>query len=260
MVVFFDIDGTIVDNATQIIPDSAVEAIRLLRENGHIPVVNTGRPFGHVDPRFRDLGFEGWVCACGMEVMLKGELIYQDYPPRETCEFIIRQCRENKMLIQAETTNELFYDGDAVYTPAPLQEANRLADQGIRVIPYQAAEDRSFIKFVTHETEESDRAAFLKATQPYFDPMFHRGTMIEYTKRGNSKARGMERLLEVLNVPKEETFALGDSENDLPMFSVAGTTICMGDGMENLKKVATYITDPVLEDGLFNALRHFGLI
>ena len=44
MVVFFDIDGTVVDNDTQIIPDSTVEAIRLLRENGHLSVVNTGRP------------------------------------------------------------------------------------------------------------------------------------------------------------------------------------------------------------------------
>ena len=33
-----------------------------------------------------------------------------------------------------------------------------------------------------------------------------------------------------------------------------------GDGMEKLKAEATYITDTVLEDGLFNALRHFELI
>ena len=70
----------------------------------------------------------------------------------------------------------------------------------------------------------------------------------------------MRRLLQILNVPKEESFAIGDSENDLTMFDVAGTTICMGDGMEKLKAAADYITDSVLEDGIFNALRHFGLI
>ena len=32
------------------------------------------------------------------------------------------------------------------------------------------------------------------------------------------------------------------------------------DGMEKLKEAATYITDSVLEDGIFNALRHYGLI
>lgn len=260
MVVFFDIDGTVVDNPTQIIPESAVEALRLLRKNGHLSVVNTGRPFGHIDPRIRALDFDGWICACGMEVILNGEFVHQDYPSAEECGFVIEQCTKHRMLIQAETSGDLFYDKTMTYTPAPLQEAGRLAKKGIRVIPYQDVEDRTFIKFVTHETEESDRVGFLAATEAIFEPMIHRGTMIEYTKRGNTKAKGMERLLKVLNIPKEETFAIGDSENDLPMFAMAGTTVCMGDGMENLKKVATYITDPVLEDGIFNALRHFGLI
>ena len=260
MVVFFDIDGTIVDNETQIIPESTVEAIRLLRRNGHIPVVNTGRPFGQMDPRILELGFDGWVCACGMEVILNGEFLYQDYPSEEVCNFIIDQCEKHNMLIQAETAGDLYYNGDRAYTPAPLREADRLAKKGIRVIPYQTVENRSFIKFVTHETEESDRAGFLAASAPYFDPIIHRGTMIEYCKQGNTKARGMELLLRTLGTPKEETFAIGDSENDLTMFAVAGTTICMGDGMEKLKAAATYVTDAVLDDGIFNALRHFGLI
>ena len=67
-------------------------------------------------------------------------------------------------------------------------------------------------------------------------------------------------LLKTLGTPREETFAIGDSENDLTMFAVAGTTICVGDGMEKLKEAATYVTDPVLGGGIFNALRHFGLI
>lgn len=260
MVVFFDIDGTVVDNETQIIPESTVEAIRLLRKNGHIPVVNTGRPYGQVDARIRQLGFDGWVCACGMEVLLNGEFVYQDYPSAQECAFVIDRCEKYKMLIQAETAGDLYYNANFEYTPAPLREAGRLAEKGIRVIPYQEVEDPSFIKFVTHETADSDRAGFLKEVTPIFDAMIHRGNMIEYCKRGNTKAKGMERLLQILNIPKEETFAIGDSENDLTMFAMAGTTICMGDGMEKLKAAATYVTDTVLEDGIFNALRHFGLI
>ena len=44
------------------------------------------------------------------------------------------------------------------------------------------------------------------------------------------------------------------------MFAMAGTTICLGDGVEAVKAVADYVTDPVLDDGVFNALRHYGLI
>ena len=260
MVVFFDIDGTIVDNETQIIPESTVEAIRLLREKGHLSVVNTGRPLGQVDPRIRAIKFDGWVCACGMEVILNGRFIHKDYPTPELCRFIIDACRRNRMLIQAESETELFYDGDLVYTPAPLREAARLGKKGIKVIPYQQVEECRFIKFVTHETQESNRAGFLAEMEPYYDPVFHRGTMIEYMKKGNTKADGMKKILEALKVPREQTFAIGDSENDLPMFAMAGTTICMGDGMESLKARADYITDAVLDDGVYNALKHFGLI
>lgn len=260
MVVFFDIDGTIVDNETQIIPESTVEAIRLLRENGHIPVVNTGRPVGQIDPRVRAINFEGWIGACGMEVILDGEFIHKDYPTQELCDRIIRGCRENRMLIQAESESELFYDGDLTYTPAPLREAARLEKKGIRVIPYQQVEKCRFIKFVTHENADSNREGFLELMKPYYDPVYHRGTMIEYIKKGNTKADGMARILAKLGIPKEQTFAIGDSENDLPMFAAAGTTICMGDGMEKLKEQADYITDAVLEDGIYNALKHFGLI
>ena len=70
MVVFFDIDGTIVDDDTQIIPESAVRAVERLGENGHLAVVNTGRPYSHIDPRVREMAFGGWICGCGMEIRL----------------------------------------------------------------------------------------------------------------------------------------------------------------------------------------------
>ena len=260
MVVFFDIDGTVVDNDTQIIPESTVEAIHRLREKGHLPVVNTGRPYGHVDPRVRAMDFGGWICACGMEVILNGEYLHRDYPSKEACRQIAEAAHRYGLLIQAEGETELFYDETMTYSGFSAREAVRLAKKGIQVVPFSAVPDFSFVKFVTHDIEGSDRAAFLKVAEAEFDCFIHEGTMIEYAKRGNTKARGMERLLAALNVPKEETFAIGDSGNDLPMFALAGTTICMGNGMDIAKEKADFVTDSVLEDGIWKALKHYGLI
>ena len=55
--VFFDIDGTLVDGPTHQIPQSAVEAIRKLRENGHLAFINTGRTLVSIEPRIREIGF-----------------------------------------------------------------------------------------------------------------------------------------------------------------------------------------------------------
>lgn len=260
MVIFFDIDGTIVDDATQMIPDSTVEAIRLLGQNGHIPVVNTGRPFGHIDPRVRALDFGGWVCACGMEVILDGEFLHRDYPTPETCRWVAEQAQKYGMLIQAEGQTDLYYDGTMTYTGAPALEAERLRLKGIRVVPFQEVPDCQFVKFVTHDTPGCQRQAFYEAMAPEFDGIIRSGTMIEFVKKGNSKANGMERLLAALNVPREETFAIGDSTNDLPMFRLAGTTICLGGGMEELKQEADFITDTVLNDGIYKALKAYRLI
>lgn len=260
MVVFFDIDGTVVDYETQIIPESAVEAIRLLKKNGHLPIVNTGRPIGHVDPRVQKLDFSGWICSCGMELILDGEMIYKDYPSPEECKQILDLAHRCRMAIQTEGHDSLLFDADMPYHPLGLREAERLAAQGLRVEPIQDAADLQFIKFVTYDTPGCDRESFIQGVAPYFDAIVRANTMMEFIKKGHSKAEGMERFLKELHVPKEEIFAIGDSENDLPMFAMAGTTICLGDGVEDVKKVADYVTDPVLEDGVFNALRHFGLI
>lgn len=260
MVVFFDIDGTVVDNDTQIIPESTVEAIHLLRKNGHLPVVNTGRPYGHIDPRVRSMDFAGWICACGMEVILNGEYLNRDYPTKEDCHWIEAEAKRCGMLIQAESETELFYDETKTYSGFSAREAERLAKKGIRVVPFSAVPDYTFIKFVTHDTEGSKRQEFVEAMKPKFECFIHEGTMIEYIKKGNSKARGMERLLLALNVPKDETFAIGDSGNDLPMFAMAGTTICMGNGMDVLKAQADYVTDSVVDGGIYKALKHYGLI
>ena len=42
MVVFFDIDGTVVDDETQIIPESAVKSVERLATLGHVPIIHTG--------------------------------------------------------------------------------------------------------------------------------------------------------------------------------------------------------------------------
>ena len=260
MVVFFDIDGTIVDDATQVIPESAAGAIRLLRRNGHLPVINTGRPFGHIDPRVRAMDFGGWVCGCGMQVIVDGSFLWQDRPAAGWSEKIAALARECGLLLLAEGETALYYDSAMDYTTAPRMEAERVRRQGKGLADLRQTEHPEFLKFVTHDAPNCDRERFLREVSEEFDAIDRGGSMLEFVRRGNSKARGMERLLHALRIPREQTFAIGDSTNDLPMFALAGTTICMGNGMDELKKQADFITGSVLEDGIFTALRHFQLI
>lgn len=262
MVVFFDIDGTIVDEPTQIIPASAVRAVERLVQRGHLPVVNTGRPFHHIDPRVRDMGFRAWICGCGMQVILDGEYLYRDYPSVEACHRATAIAKRCGLYQMCESERELFWNTELTHDQAPFQveEAARLVAKGIRSRHLDELGDGGYLKFITNDGPAADRATMMAAVAEDFDAIVRSGDMIEYMKKGNSKARGMQILLRHLGVDRRDTVAIGDSTNDLPMFALAGLTICMGDGMPEAKRAAHYITDTVLNDGIEKALTHFGLL
>ena len=72
-IVFFDIDGTLIDGPTHQIPQSAVEAIRKLRENGHLAFINTGRTLVSIEPRIREIGFDGLVIMAAEHIFIMKE-------------------------------------------------------------------------------------------------------------------------------------------------------------------------------------------
>ena len=47
---------------------------------------------------------------------------------------------------------------------------------------------------------------------------------------------------------------------DIQMLDFAGTGIVMGNGSAETKKHADYITDDLHENGIYNAIKHFGFI
>ena len=79
-------------------------------------------------------------------------------------------------------------------------------------------------------------------------------------EKGFSKAEGLKRLLQHYNVDPADTVAFGDSLNDLELLKECALGIAMGNGREELKKAADYVTDPIGEDGVWNACVRFGLI
>lgn len=261
MVVFFDIDGTIVDDRTQIIPESTLRAVEQLNRNGHIPMVNTGRPYSHIDPRVRAMAFRGWVCGCGMEVMMDGQWLYHALPSRELQDYAVEMSRKYRMRPAYEAEGGVIYlDGDYSNNKFIQWDVDQLRTKGFRFRQLADYPDWTFIKFIAFIDDDSDVEGYTKAMSPYFEVIVRGRLMVELVLKGNSKANGMQHVLDGLGISKDEALAVGDSTNDLPMFHLAGHTVCMGNGMDEVKAVAEYVTDSVMEDGVEKALRHYGLI
>jgi Cof subfamily protein (haloacid dehalogenase superfamily) len=74
---------------------------------------------------------------------------------------------------------------------------------------------------------------------------------------GISKADGLRKLCELYGISPEETVAIGDERNDIPMLKLAGMGVAMGNALPEVKEAADYVTDTVNNDGVVLALRKF---
>ena len=256
-VIFFDVDGTIV-TGDHVIPESAREALYKAHENGHILVVNTGRPYGHVEEQVRALPFDGFVCSLGGYIRWRGQELYYRQPSRDVCLRVRELAKECRMSALYEWEKGAFSAVDRT-NPYACKDHDWLVRIGVPVWD-QDAENFIFDKFVCWPMEGADPERFCGELANELDFIHREHQMMEVVGKGLTKAGGMQHLAEMLGFCREQTFAIGDGPNDLAMLRAAGTSILMGNAPQRLWPEANYVTSHIQEDGLCKALEHFELI
>ncbi|KAK3827094.1 MAG: HAD-like domain-containing protein [Linnemannia elongata] len=73
---------------------------------------------------------------------------------------------------------------------------------------------------------------------------------LEISAAGVNKGLGLSAYCTLHNIPREEVVAFGDLLNDAEMLQFAGLGLCMGNGHEDMKKLADRVIGTNAEDGL----------
>lgn len=93
-ILFFDIDGTLVTAPPCTIPESTAQAITQARKNGHLCFINTGRTRVIIPKDLLTLGFDGYVCGCGTQIYMNGQLLFSKSIPHNQCVDIVEKLRQ----------------------------------------------------------------------------------------------------------------------------------------------------------------------
>lgn len=67
-------------------------------------------------------------------------------------------------------------------------------------------------------------------------------------------------MLKHYDIPLSDAYVFGDSNNDLEMLQYVPNSVGMGVCTKEVEEVVSYKTTEVLEDGIYLALKHFGVI
>ena len=276
MIVFTDIDGTLYDYHG-IMPDSTKEAIRKLKENGHRIYMVTGRSKAENKDELWDLSFNGIICANGAYIEDEGKVIYHKSLSCEQCQHIVDWCKEKDLSFYEESNNGLF----------PSENFYRRAGKAINVYRYGSSNghedlskeeiDQMFHGMVKSEDlyrDDVNKISFiLNSYEDYLDAVKEFPDLKVGTWGGKGeeaifgdvsiytdKAEAIAILLDYLNEDVKNTFAIGDSETDIPMLKYCGIGIAVNSGSKETKAVADYVTDDVDKDGFYKAMKHYNLI
>ncbi len=264
---FFDIDGTLLAGGIGgYIPKSAIRAIREAQENGHLCFINSGRTRSFFPPQLKEIHFDGFICGCGTEIIVDGEVIYKKELSKEVMEGIVPKAHQANMEPVAEGSWSCYHENRPDHLPGVMELLSVYEDISDAPTPLKTFDDElDFSKFiVVFRDGEGDVPLFQKLIAEDFEYIpregFEETEFAEIVPLGCSKASGIDMIAERFGCSLDDCYVFGDSNNDLPMLNHVKNSVAMGNSAKEVLQQASYITDLIDRDGIYKALKHFELI
>ncbi|OLC22971.1 MAG: hypothetical protein AUJ02_00250 [Chloroflexi bacterium 13_1_40CM_3_65_12] len=189
----------------------------------------TGRPFPGALPWVQRLGLDGpIICYQGAQVRLPdGEVILDHGVAHDLAMEVIRFARERDLHIQAYRNDELIVGRDR-------PEAHQYADHAgmeVHVVgDLDAAMGPTTPKLVivaTSATLEKLLPEVRRRWAGRLNAATSMPTYLEFTSVESDKAAALQFLCDRMDVPREETVAVGDGRNDASMIAWAGLGVAI---------------------------------
>lgn len=257
-IVFFDIDGTLYQYGRKV-AESTVMAIKELRKNGHIPVICTGRTKSMIFDVIFNMGFDSLISGGGTYAEYKGEELYLYEMEKVKAEKAVLAMLKYGFMPIPEGHRYMYVDKnniEEIYKPIFEIYKKEISDR-IRQIDYKNLEISKISGVIK---ESSDIEGIKKELDNEYTFVNHGGSLLELIPKPFSKAVGIEKMIEYLGIPISNTYAFGDSFNDLEMLTYVKYGVAMGNSNPDLFRHVRYRTESMEEDGIYKGLERFGLI
>jgi len=252
--VFFDVDGTLLSETTHKMPQSAKKALRKLRENGILVVVASGRQIDDYDKLpMHDIGFDGYLMCNGGMLLDEHRHMFAGTPiPKEEMDNLSEIFRLKHIPFAISGMNGRYIN----FVDDTVRKTHQKINSDPPRIGTYSGEDVFMVEAYIPEKD----MGMLDAFSDCCSITRWNDTGIDIVPKDSGKTSGIMKFLEKHNLTSDQIMVFGDGENDMEMISYAGIGVAMGNAIDKVKEVADYVTDPVDNDGIEKALKHFNLI
>ena len=241
-----DVDGTLLDSRHRL-PERVAAAVRATQGRGLAFALATGKMLPSVRSLVEAMALHGpQITLNGAALVLaeSGEpLTYTPLRPEDRRLAIetVRAAAPDVLITHFTLDDILLDQPDHPLLPVLLS----YGEKTIRPVPSLLAEDlppaAKILLVGTHPQLRDLRAIVTPILAERVIVTTTAADFLEFFNLGAGKGHGLDALLAALQIPSEAVIAIGDGENDLPLFARAGLSVAMGNASEQVRSAADLV-------------------
>lgn len=274
--IFLDADGTLFHHEGYI-PDSAIDACIQAQKNGHKVILCTGRQRIEIFGDMLKIDYDAIIAGSGATIECDHKIIEENSFTKEESQYLTKYLLDRNIPANFESSTKIYANQFTKDTMLKMVEEQckgkseeEKAKHGLTILTSQitvvdriddliynkvSVIDNGKTLFKNIKDDLSDKYDVIPAT---FAPLGKESG--EIGSYHITKATGMDSIIRYFNANIEDTIAVGDGFNDLPMFNKAHLSIAMGNAPQAIKDKADIVTTSLDKDGIYNAFKQLKLI
>lgn len=269
-IIFIDIDGTLMLES-QIVPESAKNALKLAKTKGADIFIATGRAIQEVGNDILDLGFDGFITGGGSDILFKGAVIKQE-------RFLSIDAKE--ILDYFDCHGISYYVGTGLGLSTPkhcIRKFVEIWNMNSKVVsgfPREFYEALTFYEFNEVSINDINKISFASKGVPFskvYNKFSNRYEVLhktvyefgdfsgEIVLKHADKGAAVRAVIERYSEPIT-TYAFGDGSNDKTMLMSVDHSVRMHTSHEDLYTISRHVAPPIVEDGLLKIFKKLNLV
>ncbi|GEL76900.1 Cof-type HAD-IIB family hydrolase [Tenuibacillus multivorans] len=259
-----DLDGTLL-NDDKIISKRTLQTLKAAKDQGHIVVIATGRPFRVSKQFYEQLQLDTPI------VNMNGAYIHHPknknwdhmhspLPKNVAFDIIDTSTSVGVQNIMAEIMDHVYINEEKEHifnhflldsveysaTIGNLKETLTGDPSSLLIHPYDDGVDQ------IRQALDENHASTIDHRK--WGAPFH---VIEIIRSGLHKAIGLQKIAKEYDIPSSRIMAFGDEDNDLEMIDYAGIGVAMDNGIDELKSIANQVTLTNHDDGVAHLIEEY---
>lgn len=254
--IFIDFDNTLYSHFSGQIPVSTIKALQEIDKKNVKIFLDTGRPINELKLfNLDEINFTGYILKNSQEIYDHNFNLLESFDIEgKLKQEIIKMFVDKVLPVNLCNTKGSYIN----YIDDTVKKVLKLfSTEPPEISEYKNDSFNMATIYVKDINEENEKLNHLKdiAELTHWNPHG-----ISVVPKGMDKIYGIKYMLEKYQLKNEEIICFGDGHNDISMLEFATNGVAMGNASDDVKDKASYVTTHIDEDGIENALKHYGLV